>query len=168
MKRSTIVTFSSLCLIIIASVMLVQVGMAASGDGRINEVDHLGGLAVYCVDAHMNPASAYNAGGIRVLDGNGDEVLFVTHETIVEVDIPETNTLLGEANAAYGTLALYRLTSGEFQINGVDEFSKLFEFIWRECTPVRAARSAPTAYSTAIPSTAIPPTAVPTTTALPV
>ncbi len=162
MKRTTVTTLFGLCLIVFTAILLVQATVAAS-DGRINEVDHLGGMAVYCVDENKNPDTHYTDGGIQVLDQDGGEVLFVSNETIVDVDVPETNTLLGEADLFQGPLSLYRLTSGEFQLNGVDEHSKPFEFVWEECTPVGAAVGEPE--STSEPTAA--PTIAPTTTGVP-
>lgn len=108
-------------------------------DGRINAVAHLGGAAVYCVDADLNVASSYAEGGIRVLSLDGQETLFVPAADIEATgeEIAE-NTLLAEAD----NLWLYRLTDGGFQLNGYDEHGKLFEFAFAGCEPVGPALTA--------------------------
>lgn len=105
-------------------------------DGRINAVAHLGGAAVYCVDADLNVASSYAEGGIQVLSLHGEELLFAPAAGIEAIgeEIAE-NTLVAEAN----NLWLYRLTDGSFQLNGYDEHGKLFEFAFAGCEPVGSA-----------------------------
>jgi hypothetical protein len=85
------------------------------------------------VDTDKNPISDWDRGGIRVLDINGNEVLFVPSADIIAVgDNPAENTLLGAANG----LELYRLVGGGFQLNGLDEHGQLFEFIFYNCLPI--------------------------------
>jgi len=109
---------------------------APDEDGRINAVAHLGGAAVYCVDADLYAASTYADGGIRVLSQGGQELLFASAADIdaVGAEITE-NALLAEAD----NLWLYRLTDGGFQLNGYDEHDKLFEFAFPGCAPVGPA-----------------------------
>ena len=113
------------------------------GDGRLNQIHNFGGAAVYCVNALTGrPTLDYNLGGIRVADGNGQELLFISAERINEVGVPEQNTLLGETETLWFNntpLSVYRLSSGEFQMNGFDNHAKLVEFIWNDCQRVGVA-----------------------------
>jgi hypothetical protein len=124
----------------------------AANDGRLNGGVHLGSMAVYCVNGDKIPAASYGNGGIRVLQddaGTGKEILFVIAQKIKAVgDKPPRNTLLGSATGPYGTISLYRLSSGEFQINTPDEHGKLVAFIWNGCTPVNYPAGEPSTNNT--------------------
>jgi hypothetical protein len=94
------------------------------GDGRINDGgDQLGApVAVYRTDQ-----------GIEIYlidpdDGHGDQIFVATDDEVVAVgDSPAENTIIDSASG----VALYRLTSGEFQINATSfdgtPYSYIFE-----------------------------------------
>jgi hypothetical protein len=114
-----------------------------ASDGRINQIAHLGGAALYCVDQNFNPANRFDDGGIRLLDSDGQELLFVPAADIDAVGAaPSENTVLGVGESAFGPVTLYRLTSGEFHLSGFDEHGKLYAFVWQGCGPVGPAPSA--------------------------
>lgn len=113
-------------------------------DGRLNQVHHMGGAAIYCVDLTGAPTMDYREGGLRVTDDNGQEMLFIPAATIDAIGpAPAQNTLLGQTERMwYGNvpIAVYRLSSGELQMNGMDEHGKLVEFIFSDdCVRVGAA-----------------------------
>ncbi|MGL4649983.1 MAG: hypothetical protein ACRC1H_11285, partial [Caldilineaceae bacterium] len=64
---------AGLALILVSGLVMVA---AQETDGRVNPVEHVGGAAVYCVDETFTPAANWSDGGIRVLDANGQELLF--------------------------------------------------------------------------------------------
>lgn len=112
----------ALVLTLLVVVMLLNV---LADDGRLNAGVHLGGLSVYCVGDVEN---------IRVLDQNGGEVLYVDSATLRQFPAAlSVNTLIATTETPFGRLDLYRLTTGEFQLNGYDEYGKPFEFIWEGC-----------------------------------
>lgn len=119
--------------IIFVTTLMVAMG----GDLRLNTVTHLGGLVVYCVDANRQASDDWRSGGIQVMyynQGSAREVLFVSSRAIERFgSSPSANVSLGTWNGLSGTVSLYRLTSGEFQLNGYDEYGKSFSFIWLEC-----------------------------------
>ena len=118
--------------------VLAVVPALAEEDGRINVVAHLGGNAVYCVDADLIAANSYAEGGIQVLSADGQELLFVPAADIDAAgDEIAVHTLVGEGNG----LSLYRLVEGGFQLNGFDEHGKLYEFAFAGCDPVGSALS---------------------------
>lgn len=126
--------------IVLSGVLTLIVGLWAidlaaaqtSGDGRINLIAPLGGATIYCVDASMQPAPSYVAGGIRVLDMDGIEVLFAPAASI---PAPGADPImLAEGQGRYSLLTLYLLPSSEFQLNGVDDKGQPFEFRWIGCT----------------------------------
>ncbi len=108
---------------------------AQETDGRVNAVEHVGGAAVYCVDENFEPAADnWSDGGIRVLDAQGQELLFAPAADIIAAgDPPEETVLVGEGANAYGPLTLYYMPNSKFQLNGIDEHGKDFEFIWGGC-----------------------------------
>jgi len=125
------VAFVLLATLLFSSLMLVA---AQETDGRVNPVEHVGGAAVYCVDADFNPAPYWNEGGIRVLDARGQELLFTPAEDIQNAGgEPGEPVQVGSGANAFGPLELWLLPKGTFQLNGTDEWGKAFEFVWGGC-----------------------------------
>lgn len=104
------------------------------GDARINHrvKDRGAAVAIYC-----------NADGdlsVWSIDpqGKGHDTLTVTAGVIEAVGIPseaEHHYELAAANVPFGRIALYRLWTGEFQVNapGLNPDSDMYTFIWTEC-----------------------------------
>lgn len=134
---------SGAALLVLVTIALMVFGatVVAAQDGRINSDVYIGGAAIYCVNAagRASASYAYN-GGIEVLDPSGNVLLFV----------PEAAITAGFAHVAqtgqYATLgvsddlwyngqpvAMYLLTSNEFQLNAYDDSGKLVEFQWTDC-----------------------------------
>ncbi|GAB4572615.1 MAG: hypothetical protein Kow0077_12520 [Anaerolineae bacterium] len=94
-------------------------------DGRINAYDIAAPVAVY--PAHYADGTGLHFYAIDDA-GEGDLVLEVTPATIAAVpELPAQNTLI--ASTPDGSIALYRLTTGEFQVNAgsyVIVFSQLY------------------------------------------
>lgn len=127
--------------LILLAVVLILAGTLAitlGGDSRVNTITHLGGLVVYCADANHQPSDNYEDGGLKVLyykDEEVTEVFFVSSEAINRLgETPASNALIGTWDGPNGTITLYPLKSGEFQLNGYDEHGKPFAFSWSECT----------------------------------
>ena len=92
-------------------------------DGRINP-DPAAPVAVYCHD--------YGIDVYRInSDSTGSLVFTATNEEIDAVGAsPVENTLID----AYDNIRLYRLTTGEFQVNaGPDAEGKEYVLIWDDC-----------------------------------
>jgi hypothetical protein len=120
-----------LALIVVSGLVMVA---AQSGDGRVNPAEHVGGAAVYCVDSTFTPADHWSDGGIRVLDANGQELLFTPAADIIAGGDPPTETLqVGSGANAYGGLTLFYRPDSKFVLTGVDEHGKDFEFVWGGC-----------------------------------
>ena len=80
---------------------------------RLNAQDIAAPVAIYPVELSTGTGLHFYAIGA---DGTGSLVLVVTPEQIAAVPaLPATNTLI--AASADGSLTLYRLTTGEFQVN---------------------------------------------------
>lgn len=134
--RSNRPLFIVVGLIVLATVFFSSLMLAAAQetDGRINPVEHVGGAAVFCVDANFTPSDQWNEGGIRVLDAHGQELLFASADVIHQADLESGSpVLVGTGANAYGPLELFVLPSTNFQLNGTDEWGKSFEFVWGGC-----------------------------------
>ncbi len=132
--------FWVLCALLLALAAITAVSVLADDnidpskkDGRINEAEHVGGNAVYCVDHTWTPTSdGWEDGGIRVLNGNGQEIFFASAAEIDAVGVPAVNTLL----KTEGGLSLYRQPDGGFSLNGLDEWGKPYTFVFYNCVPI--------------------------------
>lgn len=92
-------------------------------DGRMNNiiVDPEQTVAVYC-----------RSNGIEIIRPVGNQpvtVLFASIQEIATVGVPRTNTLI----KASVDVNLYRLSSGEFQVNAPGLGGKQYVFIWSGC-----------------------------------
>ncbi len=128
-------------LLAIAIAMIAAIAHIAAAapdtDGRINVAPHLGGDVVYCVDGSKAATSNPDGAGIRLLSINGSELFYVSAQQIAAVaPFPAQNTLIAEGKGSYGAVSLYRLSSGQFQLNGTDEHGKPYFLSWNGCTPV--------------------------------
>lgn len=94
------------------------------GDGRLNDGgDQLAApVAVYDTDQGLDVYL------INPENGNGDKIFTVTDAEVAGVgDAPTQNTLLDGAKG----VGLYRLTSGEFQINATNFDGSPYVFDWK-------------------------------------
>lgn len=92
-------------------------------DGRMNNiiVDPEQTVAVYC-----------RSNGIEIIKPVGNQpvtVLFASVQEIAAVGVPRTNTLIKTSV----DVNLYRLSSGEFQVNAPGLGGKQYVFIWSGC-----------------------------------
>jgi len=91
----------------------IGVGIGFS-DGRINRFEQYAQAAIYAVD--YGTGMGLHIYGIDDATGEGTLALEVTPEMIAAVpEMPPANTLI--AATADGRIALYRLTTGEYQVN---------------------------------------------------
>ena len=143
-KPQQIISAATLALMLFVSVTgaFAQSGEfnIALDDGRLNVDVHMGGSAIYCVDSTNTAATTTAGGGFRVLDDLGQEMLFVPEADITAASATLAQTgqyvTLGVGNRPwYGgqPVAIYLLTSGEYQLNSADEYGKTVEFRWTAC-----------------------------------
>jgi hypothetical protein len=142
----------SLCLagVILAGVGAVLVlGQAdwVQPDGRINQVAHFGGDALYCVDRDFNATNQYSdfgQGGFRLLNSEGQELWFVPaaqiSAAVAEAKVSGSGVLVGEGQGSYGPVMIYTYVTGDnddyFVFSGYDEFGKPNSLTFKFCTPV--------------------------------
>lgn len=69
----------------------------------------------------------------------GIQILAISNDTIAEVGVPGQSTLLGSSQNPYSgqPVSVYRLPSGEFQLNTAYADGKPYIFVWSEDASVR-------------------------------
>lgn len=67
-------------------------------------------------------------------DSSGTLAFVATFDAINALDVPQVNTAIASGEGAQGFIALYRLTTGEFQLAAADfQAGKQYNFIWAGC-----------------------------------
>lgn len=107
-------------------------GQFHPGDDRINhaEVDRAAPVAIYCKPHGIQIRLIDSASGI----GIDPPAINIFYEDIEAAGIPTDTNLLLEENSG---VSLYRLTTGEFQVNVLDANAleyKWYVFVWDQCS----------------------------------
>ena len=140
-------------LVLLAALFLISVAPVAAvddlvqPDGRVNQVAHFGGDALYCVDRDFVPTHQYSdfgQGGFRLLDIDGQELWFVPalqiSAAVAEAKATGKGVLVGEGRGSYGPTSIYTYVTSDgddyFIFSGYDEFSKLNSLTFKFCIPV--------------------------------
>ncbi len=134
MNRKASLIAGVLLLVLIAGLFAVPgSGIQAQGEGdhRVN-CQEASPIVIYCSE-----------GGIEIYSTAGVFLLRVTDTEIEAVGVPDVNTMLGQT--AGGGVRVYRLSTGEFQVNTVNGDQE-FVAIWKGCETASADLKA---YSTA-------------------
>ena len=116
-------------------------------DGRINQIAHFGGDALYCVDSAGNPTSNYGEMvAFRVLDANGQTLWSLPAATVLagvtEAEANGQGQLIDTGAGSYGPAAISVIaTDGlpTFEFAAYDEFGKLNTLQFQGCQPVGPA-----------------------------
>ncbi len=130
---------------LLAALLLIPAALhAQEDDGRVNLRYWMDGFGLYCTDADKTPADTYTDGGFRLLNPQGEEVLWVPAADI-DAAIAEA-----EETGQYATVAIapddvwffpnpaiyYHPQQQQFQLNiaksSPDDLreGKLYEFRW--------------------------------------
>lgn len=113
-------------------------------DGRLNQIAHFGGDALYCVDSNYTVTKVFPVtGGFRLLDSNGQELWFVPaadiNAAVEESVATDSRVRIAEGQGTYGATSLYTYFDGSaqvFEFNGLDEFGKMNTLKFSDCFPV--------------------------------
>ena len=116
-------------------------------DGRINQVTHFGGDALYCVDRDFEVTDQYSdfgQGGFRLLDLHGQELWFVPaieiSAAVAEAKTTGEGVLVGEGAGTYGPVSIWTYVSGVhddyFIFTGFAEYRKPNSVTFKFCIPV--------------------------------
>lgn len=139
-----------LALLSLVTVLVPATSMAVK-DGRINEIDHVGGNVIYCIDGQGLISEDFTDGaspvaGIRILDPSGNILMFVQGLQLAPL-VEQANAgllaspeLVASAPDQYGfgQIRFFVLPDGRFELTGFDEHFKFFFFRWTDCDRVTA------------------------------
>jgi hypothetical protein len=137
----------SLLILVLSGASLVSAKQLVHEDGRLNQVHHFGGDALYCVDANTVATNSYpkmlDGGGFQLLSSSGQELWFVPAEDIlaaIEESLDaEGGVLIAQGMGTHGPARLYTYFDGNVQhfvFSGYDEHGKPNMFDFTGCTPV--------------------------------
>ena len=140
--RKWVFALVPLLLIVIVIVFARQIAQA---DGRINEVAHFGGDALYCVDANRNPTDQLpttDPKGFRLLNMNGQELWYVpghdVEAALAKSVIGGDWELIAEGNGTYGPTSLHTYNVGGpngifYVFGGYDQYGKTNSLTFQSC-----------------------------------
>jgi hypothetical protein len=141
-------TFSRKVLIFIFIAVLLLVSRVtmpdpvSASDGRINLIPWVNGhgaVAVYCVN-QSGGTTSFTGGGIKVLNGSGQQLLFAAEKLILAAQEQADKTGSSALILTQGLYSLYALPNGYFLlISTADNEGKTFLGKWYGCTPVGPA-----------------------------
>jgi hypothetical protein len=154
---------SVLVFIVVVGLLLVSRAttptQASADDGRINLIPWVNGhgaVAVYCIDKNGNTRS-FTGGGIRVLNGSGQRLLFAAEQLIIAAQVQADQTRRAVLILAQGIYSLYALPNGYFQLNSApDKEGKTSIGKWYGCIPIRPGPDAPPAPGSPTVSACVP------------
>ncbi len=141
------------CLILVGVAYLLAVSTAQAqqpADGRINKmpwINSYGAVAVYCVGQTGRPGVSFSGGGISVLNGAGQTVLFAPEAKITAAQTQANNTNMPLAVVTQSVYTLIARPGGYLRlVSAPDAEGKTYLGEWINCTAVssEAAASAPT------------------------
>jgi uncharacterized protein YgiM (DUF1202 family) len=103
-------------------------------DGRLNTVDDLGPIIVYCFDRNnYTNTGTFAGGGIAVFNWQANKYVLVATEG--QINAVGSNPPNGAVIASQNGYGLYRLEEGLFLLTGPDSTGKGFSFRWSACRP---------------------------------
>lgn len=124
MTRNTPFIVGVLLVALIAALFAVPTaGVQAQGDDRVN-CHEASPIVIYC-----------SADGIDIYSTGGLLLLHVSSDVIDAVGVPDVNTLLAQTFA--GGVRVYRLSTGEYQVNTVNGAQE-YVAIWEGCQTASA------------------------------
>lgn len=147
-RRRSLVLGASLLLVLIVGITAVMAQSLVQPDGRINQIAHFGGDALYCMDASdnvTNDSSTFDYFLLR--DKNGQPLWTLSKEQVElglgQITLAKTTFLLGEGDGTYGPVYLFGNAAEDgspyFIFIGFDEWGKENRLIFTACTPEGSA-----------------------------
>lgn len=145
-RKFALLSVMALLFVFMGATLVAGQGMVQP-DGRINQVHHFGGDALYCVDGDFMPTTQYSdfgTGGFRLLNIGGQELMFIPalqiSAAVAEAKETGKGVLVGEGMGTYGPVRIFTYVTGEnddyFVFSGYDEFGKPNSITFKFCIPV--------------------------------
>jgi hypothetical protein len=153
LRKSSLLLLMALVLVFMGATLVAGEGLVQP-DGRINQVAHFGGDALYCVDGDYNATNQYSdfgQGGFRLLNMEGQELWFVPaaqiSAAVAEAKETGKGVLVAEGYGTYGPVTIHTYVTDEnddyFVFSGYDEFGKPNSLTFKFCIPVGPIPSEP-------------------------
>jgi hypothetical protein len=167
LTRRSLVTVTVLLLVLAIGISVVVGQQLVQKDGRLNQVTHFGGDALYCIDEASNVTNdSATFDHFLLLDKDGQPLWTLSRQTVEEglgqIRPGGTAVLLGAGQGSYGPVEMYGNAADDgspyFIFIGYDEHGKENRLIFYACTPVVSALVETTAEATFAPT----PTQLPT------
>jgi hypothetical protein len=130
--------------VLVVSALSLGVVLATSpqDDGRINQVHHFGGDALYCVDANGLSTNQYaDFAAFRLLNISGSILWEVSAETLSEaLATPDQGVLIAQGSGSFGPAWLWGVaptgSDPVFTFMGYDEYGKSNSMTFTGCQSV--------------------------------
>lgn len=160
-SRNAFIITAALLVVLMLGISTVIGQQLVQADGRLNQITHFGGDALYCMDASdnvTNDSSTFDH--FQLLSASGQPLWSLSRQ-IVEEGLGQirpggTAVQLGHGQGSYGPVDLYGNAADDgspyFIFIGFDEYGKENRLIFYGCTPTGSALS---------PTIAVTPTQLP-------
>lgn len=153
LTRRSLALGAGIVLILLVGMTAVAAQQLIQPDGRLNQIAHFGGDALYCMDDSDNVTNDSATFAYFLLRDKTGQPLWTLSRDIVEEGLGQirpggTAVQLGHGQGSYGPVDMYGNSADDgspyFIFIGYDEYGKENRLIFYACTPVGAAL-APTA-----------------------
>lgn len=149
-SRYSLVFGAGILMILIVGLSAVIAQPLVQPDGRLNQIAHFGGDALYCMDAAdnvTNDSATFDYFLLR--DASGQALWTLSKEQVElglgQIALAKTAFLLGEGDGTYGPVYLFGNAAADgspyFIFIGFDEYGKENRLIFYGCTPEGSALS---------------------------
>lgn len=165
LSRRTLAIAAGVFLVFVLGISVVVGQQLVQKDGRLNQVTHFGGDALYCIDEADNVTNnSATFDHFLLLDKSGQPLWTLSRE-IVEEGLGQiapggTAILLGAGQGSYGPVEMYGNAADDgspyFIFIGFDEHGKENRLIFYGCTPVVSAFAEAPVEATIVPTIPVP------------
>lgn len=144
LSRRSLVLGASILIVLVLGLSAVMAQQLVQPDGRINQIAHFGGDALYCMDASNNVTNDSSTFAyFQLLDKSGQQLWTISKEDVElglgQIDVKPTPYLLGEGKGTYGPVYLFSNAAQDgspyFIFIGFDEWGKTNTLVFYGCTP---------------------------------
>jgi len=165
LSRRSLMTVTAILLVMALGITVVVGQQLVQKDGRLNQITHFGGDALYCIDEANNVTNNSATFDHFLLLNKDGQPLWTLSREIVEEGLGQirpggTAVLLGAGQGSYGPVEMYGNAADDgspyFIFIGYDEHGKENRLIFYACTPVVSAEVPSTAEATVEPTVPVP------------
>ncbi|MCC6804272.1 MAG: hypothetical protein IT319_15430 [Anaerolineae bacterium] len=145
LSRRSLILGASILIVLVLGLSAVMAQQLVQPDGRINQIAHFGGDALYCMDESDNVTNNSATFAYFLLRDKNGQPLWTLSRDIVEEGLGQirpggTAVQLGHGQGSYGPVDLYGNAADDgspyFIFIGFDEWGKENRILFYACTPV--------------------------------